>query len=153
MWCVTSRSEGRFVCYASPAGCHCSVLPCRSHLQPKRLLSLLARDCQLVFVWRCLQHSRLRTPDHHHHHRTHTNTHLDTPLWVPLPRTMSALKQHGEDRSDAAASVSVGMTEGRGRGLFAAAAMNEGSSILIERCDHLRCPSSRHPIHDATSSM
>ena len=32
-------------------------------------------------------------------------------------------------------NVSVGMTEGRGRGLFASRAMTEGATVLIERCD------------------
>lgn len=31
--------------------------------------------------------------------------------------------------------VHVGMTEGRGRGLFASRAMAEGATALIERCD------------------
>lgn len=34
-----------------------------------------------------------------------------------------------------ASAVSVGMTEGRGRGLFASKAMAKGDTVLIERCD------------------
>lgn len=34
-----------------------------------------------------------------------------------------------------APAVSVGMTEGRGRGLFASKAMAEGDTVLVERCD------------------
>lgn len=47
---------------------------------------------------------------------------------------------HDDESSTTAAeefagSVSVGMTEGRGRGLFASRAMAKGDTVLIERCD------------------
>lgn len=69
------------------------------------------------------------------------HTHATQPLHPPTTSMASLKRQDEENNSDgAAANVSVGMTEGRGRGLFASAAMKEGSTILIERCDQLQSP-------------
>lgn len=48
-----------------------------------------------------------------------------------------------------APAVSVGMTEERGRGLFASKAMAKGDTVLIERCDPPPPLSSSSPTADA----
>lgn len=47
---------------------------------------------------------------------------------------MSLVGQQDCNGESAAAAVSVGMTDGRGRGLFASVDMQAGATILIERC-------------------
>lgn len=59
-------------------------------------------------------------------------SHFHTP--TPAHK-MRVPKQRDESVEAAAEAVSVGMTEGRGRGLFAARAMKAGVTVLIERCE------------------